>query len=149
MLYDVVQAYFEVDNWRYCRVGEAPTLMLDISGRNGHFTCYARVREEEYQVIFYAVCPVNAPENKRHGISEFISRANFGLVIGNFEMDFDNGEIRYKTSIDVEGGELTPPLMRNMVLVTISMMDRYLPGILHVIYGNKLPEDAVNLVEGG
>jgi hypothetical protein len=29
------------------------------------------------------------------------------MIIGNFEMDFEDGEIRYKTSIDVEDDSLS------------------------------------------
>jgi len=35
-------------------------------------------------------------------VNEFLTRANYGLNIGNFEMDFQDGEIRFKTAIDVE-----------------------------------------------
>lgn len=148
IIFEAVRQFFDEDNWRYCQINEEPVLMMDVSGKSGHFTCYARAREDAEQFIFYAVCPITAPENKRHAISEYLSRANYGLVIGNFELDFRDGEIRYKTSIDVEGAQLTPPLVKNMVYVTISMADKYLPGILSIIYGNMLPEDAITMVEG-
>jgi len=45
--------------------------------------------------------------SKRGAVAEFINRANYGIIIGNFEMDFADGEIRYKTSIDVQGDKLT------------------------------------------
>ena len=36
-------------------------------------------------------------------IAEFLTRTNYSMIIGNFELDFADGEIRYKTSIDVQG----------------------------------------------
>jgi len=43
---------------------------------------------------------------------KFLTRANYGMMIGNFEMDFTDGEIRYKTSIDVEGDKLSSALIK-------------------------------------
>jgi hypothetical protein len=31
------------------------------------------------------------------------------MTIGNFELDYTDGEIRYKTSIDIADQRLTPP----------------------------------------
>lgn len=43
------------------------------------------------------------PENKRLAVAEILTRANLGMIIGNLELAFVDREIRYKTSIDVEG----------------------------------------------
>ena len=50
-------------------------------------------------VSCYYSAPITVPEEKRTAISEFITRANYGLTNGNFEMDFSDGELRYKTTI--------------------------------------------------
>ena len=34
-------------------------------------------------------------EIKRQDIAEYLTRANYGMVMGNFEMDYSDGEIRY------------------------------------------------------
>ncbi len=51
--------------------------------------------------------PVKAPEEKRLAIAEFVARANDGLRIGNFELDFGDGEVRYKRSAWI-GENLSP-----------------------------------------
>ncbi len=68
-------------------------------------------------------------------IAEFITRANYGLVIGNFELDFSDGELRYKTAIDVEDDNLSFALIKQMVYANVIIMDKYLPGIMAVIEG--------------
>jgi hypothetical protein len=99
------------------------------------------------QFVFYSVSPVNVPEHKRPEIAEFITRANYDMVIGNFEMDYGDGEVRFKTSIDVEGTELTPELLKPLLYANVLMMDQYLPGIMSVIYADVSPETAVAQVE--
>lgn len=147
-LFNVVQRFFTDDEWYFLQMDSQPILQMSFQGKNGKWTCYAQVKEEQYIFFFYSVCPVNVPEDKRMAMSEFLTRANYGLKIGNFEMDFSDGELRYKTSVDVENGSLSSALVSNLVYANLWTMDRYLPGILSVIYGHVTPEVAVGQVEG-
>jgi hypothetical protein len=65
------------------------------------------------------------------------------MIIGNFELDFADGEIRYKTSIDVKGDILSFELIKQLVYANVTMMDEYLPGIMSVIDNDVSPEDAI------
>jgi hypothetical protein len=82
-------------------------------------------------------------------VAEFITRANYGLRIGNFELDFDDGEVRYKSSLDFEGLALTPELIRNTIYPAVQTIDRYLPGLMSVFYASKSPAEAIAEVEEG
>jgi hypothetical protein len=63
-------------------------------------------------------------------------------------MDYSDGEIRYKTSIDVENDKLSDAILRNLVYANLWTTDRYLPGILSVIYGDVTPVEAIQKSEG-
>ena len=139
--------FFTEDDWSYTKIQGEPTLSLAFQGENGKWICYAKSRTEQAQFVFYSICPVNAPENKRSSVAEFITRANYGTIIGNFELDYTDGEIRYKTSIDVEGSNLTFPLIKQLVYANVTMMDEYLPGIVSVIEGDVEPKEAIRAIE--
>jgi hypothetical protein len=140
--------FFTEDDWPFTKIKGEPVVRMAFQGDNGKWTCYAKAREQQEQFVFYSVGPVNAPENKRLAIAEFLTRANSGMIIGNFELDFADGEIRYKTSIDVQGDFLSFELIKQLVYANVTMMDEYLPGIMSIIYGNASPEDAIAQVEG-
>jgi hypothetical protein len=144
---DTAISFFQEDSWSFRQIEGQPVLVMGFQGESGQWNCYAQAREEEGQFIFYSVCPVNAPESKRMAVAEFLTRVNCGLFVGNFELDFDDGEIRYKTSIDIEGDRLVPALVGPLVYANVLMMDRYLPGLMSVIYGNVAPAEAVAKVE--
>ena len=116
-------------------------------GNNGEMTCFAQVRPDLEQFIFYVVMPMRVPEEMRAAMAEFLTRANYGLVVGNFEMDYEDGEVRYKTSLDVEDTEATTELLRHIVYANVTTMDRYLPGILAVLGGGKSPAEAVAAID--
>ncbi len=142
-----VGKFMEDDGWHPQAMEDNLVYRAYFVGHNGEVTCFAQVRGDLEQFIFYVVMPVRAPVNMRVAVAEYITRANYGLRIGNFEMDFDDGEVRYKSSIDFEDMELTPSLIRNTIYPAVQTMDRYLPGVLSVIFGGKSAEDAIAAIE--
>jgi len=147
-IFDAVVRFFREDDWLFEQLPGKPILRLGFRGKNGAWNCYAQAREAQHQFVFYSILDVNVPPNRRQAMAEFLTRANYGLVIGNFEMDFNDGEVRYKTSIDVEGDRLTSALIKQMVYINVLMMDRYLPGIMSVAFGNADPAQAIAAIEG-
>ncbi|MFB2892901.1 YbjN domain-containing protein [Aerosakkonemataceae cyanobacterium BLCC-F50] len=139
--------FFQEDEWPFYQIEGQPVLQMLFQGDNGKWTCFARAREPQQQMVFYSIFPVNVPENKRLAVAEFITRANYGMIIGNFELDFTDGEIRYKTSIDVEGDRLSFALIKRLVYANVTMMDEYLPGIMSVIYGEAEAGEAIAKIE--
>ncbi len=139
--------FFEEDDWKFQPMENIPVLSMGFTGKSGKWMCFAQAREEQQQFVFYSVCPMNVPEERRFSTAEFITRANYGMIIGNFEMDYADGEVRYKTSIDVEGDSLSFALIKQMVYANVIIMDRYLPGLMQVIFGSALPVDVIDEVE--
>ena len=146
-IFEEVINFFQADNWPFVQLPGQPALQIPFQGENGKWNCYAKARSEQNQFVFYSICPVNTPENKRLAVAEFLTRANCGMMLGNFELDFTDGEISYKTSIDVEGDRLSFALIQRVVYANVTMMDEYLPGIMSVIYGNVSPEEAIAKIE--
>jgi len=147
-LFETVVRYFTQEEWYFLKMDSRPTLQMSFNGSSGKWLCYANVNEEKGFFSFYSVCPINVPEDRRSTVAEFLTRANYGLMIGNFEMDYREGEVRYKTSLDVENAEINLALIGNLVNVNLLMMDRYLPGVLKCIYGNESAEAAIQSIEG-
>jgi hypothetical protein len=140
--------FFKNDDWHFNQIEGKPVLYMAFQGENGQWTCYANARVQHEQIVFYSVCPVNAPENKRQAMAEFLTQTNYGMIVGNFELDFVDGKIRYKTSIDVKGTRLSSALIKQIVYANVAMMDKYLPGIMSVIYSEVSPEEAIAQIEG-
>ncbi len=146
-LFPSIVHFFKEDNWNMEVITDEQVVRAYFHGENGNWGCYAKATDELHQVVFYSVCPLTVPEEKRSAMAEFIARANDGLIIGNFELNFATGEVRYKTSLDVEGEPLTFNLVKNLVYPNLFTMDRYLPGIIAVI-GTSSPIAAIASIEG-
>jgi hypothetical protein len=125
---------FVENRWPFAEVRDAPVLVSDLSGVWGTWKFYAQVVNEHDLVLFYSICPLRVPEELRLEAAHFLTRANYGLATGNFELDFEDGEIRYKTVVHVDG-ELSPSAVRRAVRANGIAMETYLPGIGAVITG--------------
>jgi len=146
-MFETVVRFFDEKEWKYERRDEDETLIAGFTAKNGKFRCIAICKPEQDILLFRTLLSVMVPEEKRLEAAEFLTRANYGLVLGGFEMDMSDGEVGYKTSIDVEGGELTPALVGNMVHPNIQTADRYYPGLMKLLYGNLTPKEAVESIE--
>ena len=146
-IYDSVVEFLKEDNWRYEEISGEPAVRFGFTGRNARFECFGRANEDHEIFVFYTVVPVRVPEEQRVLMAELIARINYGLNIGNFELDMDDGEIRYKTSIDVEGGEFSRRMVETLLSVNISTTDRYFPSFTDVMYAGMKPAEAVNRIE--
>ncbi len=148
---DVMEYFFTSDNWSTMRDDESAVIRTAYSGMNGRWDCYTRVSGTLGQLAFYSLCPIYVPQPQRGPMAEFLTRANYGLGIGNFEMDMSDGEVRYKTSVDLEGVPLDKPwlmvFMKNLVYPNVLIMDRYLPGVLRVVSGREAPAEIIADIE--
>lgn len=140
--------YLEEDGWYPQKLTNKEAYRMPYFGKNGQFQCYAQVRVEAEQFMFYATAPIKVQEELRLTVAEYLTRANYGLYVGNFELDFSDGEVRYKSSIDFEGEPLSNNLIRNTIYPAVRMMDQYLGGLFKVIYSGMSPLDAIKEIEG-
>ncbi len=146
--FTTLHQFLEEDGWFPQQLDDKYIYRMGFSGHNGQTVCYAQIRVDLEQFLFYIIAPVKAPEEMCLTVAEFITRANYGLRIGNFEMDFSDGEVRYKSSLDFEGEILTPKLIKMAIYPAVQTMDRYLPGLMSVIDGGQTPAEAIAEIEG-
>ena len=147
--YETMLNFFRDDEWPFSQLEDSTAISSGFQGDVGKWQCFANVREEQQQFIFYSVCPVDAPPEKLAQVAEFITRANYGMIVGNFELDYSDGEIRYKTSVAFGDGELTATLIKEAIYSNVTIMDQYLPGLLAIMMSAVTPAKAIALIEDG
>nr|BAL52684.1 hypothetical conserved protein [uncultured prokaryote] len=142
-LYQAVVSFFTEDGWHFLEREEDSTVLMTVKGSVTEFQCRAIALEDRQQFIFYSVCPIKVPEERRAAALELIARINYRLVIGSFQINLDDGTVLFVTSIDVENDSLTPALIRNLVGANLATMDKLLPCILSLSFGNCSAQEAL------
>lgn len=93
--------------------------------------------------LFTTILPMNIPEAKREAVSEYITRVNYVLLLGNFQMDMNDGELSYKAvGVFEEEDGLTDSVVTRLTYVGFNMFDKYMPGVFAILYGGKGAKDA-------
>lgn len=121
---------------------------LGMQLENGRVDLFVDIRPQEEQVIIQTIFPNNIPLHHRDRIANFITRANDGVILGNFEMDYDDGQLKYKCAYvyDDTYPNAESIFMRNL-FVSFHMVDKYLPGVMSVVYANVTAKDAIHQIE--
>lgn len=146
MLLQSLQSILNKQGWQFYDVGDS-ILRIDVDGQAATWSTLIQCIDEHQQLIVYSICPNKASETKLSSIQEFLTRANFGLKFGNFELDLEDGEIRFKTSIQFAGEIDSAPMIEECLSLNVVTFDRYLPGILQVLFTDTLPQNAIAFIE--
>lgn len=154
-LRDDVTRFFADDGWELIATEADHTWVTAVSGDNGRWSVVVQVHEPEQVIVLYSLSPSDAPAERFDDVVEFVTRANAGMVIGNFEFDYGDGEVRFKTSIDFQGladehlrGPVLEYFTRDLAYTNVGIFDRYLPALRQVMSGEATPEAAIAAAEG-
>lgn len=140
---ELAEAYFKRASWRHSRVaGRSDLIEVVFENAIAQWKSYAKANGGDRAFLFYSVVAVEVPEERRPAVAEFITRVNFGLVTGNFEMDWNDGEVRFKTGIELSGVTPTTELVVALVQPNLAAVQRYQPGLRMVISGETDPDSA-------
>jgi hypothetical protein len=128
---------------------ENQAVRLDLRGEVAVYRLTAGVEPETdlFQVVGRS--PVLVPEGCRPAAAETIARANYGLRLGKFELDLDDGEVRFQVSQILVDDAVGQTVIDRMIGTTVTMLETYLPALLSVIYANESPKEAIGRVEAG
>ncbi len=147
-LLDAAIDFLDEGQWIYeVRPGpDGQRVHFTFNGEASVLSCWVVSYEDTERLSVVTIYPLVVPEAKRLAVCEYLMRANFGILIGNFELDFQDGEVRFKTSADVESIALTPIFVRNLLYANLGTADRYFPGLMKVLYANMTPADALAVI---
>tara|TARA_Y100000739_G_scaffold14186_1_gene11620 strand:+ start:650 stop:1354 length:705 start_codon:yes stop_codon:yes gene_type:complete len=145
-LLESARNYLEKNEWNFEVLSDHSTIALGFEGVNGEWHCMIQTRELEEQMIFYSSLSENISSNRIETMMRFITMANYRLVVGNFELDVTDGELNYKTALDLESVILNNDMIRNIIHTNLATFDRHLPGVQIILNGGST-EEAMDAIE--
>ncbi|MEC7119370.1 MAG: YbjN domain-containing protein [Pseudomonadota bacterium] len=109
------------------------TLRLPVRGKHAEWMCLVRIFEQTERVLVYSILPAHVPTERRHDVALMLTQINYGLILGNFELDLQDGEVRYKTSLDIEAISLNATVLRNLLYGNFFSLDMYYHALIQAI----------------
>lgn len=129
--YDAIHGVFSVEAELECRLGAA---LVVYQVKEEGFLCYTTIGE-------------NAAPDIRAAVGEYLHRANYGLPNGNFEFDYDDGAIHYKTYFDCTQGEPTEQQLEDSMAIGLTLFDHYGNGLYELLRSGSLAKQLIDAIE--
>ena len=108
--------------------------VIALNGRLQKTKYIIDVKNDSY--IVYAVLPINADasdKRKMLNLADFICRLNHRLAAGNFELDMDDGQVRFKYYVNCSDSVPTRGILTESLVLPKVMLEHYGDGLLNVI----------------
>jgi len=95
-------------------------------------------------------CFEHFADKKSHkNVMEYLMRVNYHLTNGCFVIDLDDGEVSFRTSLNLFEREMLSDDLIGLTLTgPLAMFNYYYKGLLYVMSGEKSPEEAVSEIFG-
>jgi hypothetical protein len=122
---DTFRTFLAEAKWEW--IEEAPiTFRGMIGGDSGRWSWLAHSHNDGEFLSMLSTVPQNVPARKRAAAMEYLTRANYQMTTGTFEMDLSDGQVNCRTAVPGDG--LTADGIRYLVFSNFTIMDRYMPG---------------------
>lgn len=142
---DAIKEALEDDDFKFAFYDDVGVFKFSVTSKSKikHLEFLIMVHNSDYTVYVSSAIGADIDDSDMmKEMAEFVCRANFGLRNGNFEMDFRDGEIRYKVYVDCEE-MISENAVLHSILLGSAMYERYSTGIMDIVFNDGNAEDAI------
>jgi len=147
-IFDALNQLCSQEGWEITQLDPGESMIEFKDEDNIDWSCFAYTREKQHQFIFYSVPFEDIPKDKITAVMEFITRFNYGISIGNFEINLDSGTIRYKTSLDFDTTKPTADLIAPLIYANTTIFGKFQNIFQQVINGDISVAQAIIQTKG-
>lgn len=146
-LFEILCSVLTEDGWDYETDVKNQIVRLEIRGVNTSFYSFLIVDDEQESLLCNTHIKLRIPSDKHLEVCEFMNRVNYELANGNFEMDMEDGEIRFRTYLDLSGADPSKEQILNLIWNAVQSFDNYYPGLTEIIDHDLTPEESIRFCD--
>ena len=135
-------AFFGRCNWPHTAIDKPRAIEVSHGWSAVPFKSRAYLKGGGPIFVYDSLCLERVAANRRMAVAEYITRVNGRMLVGAFELDWEEGECRFRTSIDLQGQPLNDALLSAVVYPNHQAMIDWLPHLMSVIAGESEAEEA-------
>lgn len=97
------------------------------AGKVGKWVSNIQPIEEERLLVINSILGIQVPEEKRAAIALLLTKLNYVVKVGAFQMNPENGEVAFRTTHFIFEGddEAAEELVGKLTLMSFSVIDTY------------------------
>ena len=146
-----ISNFLKKDDWHFSFDEQKGSFRfgLSLKGKLRNVKYSVHVREDDYSVYVTSPLSVDADDKDMLArMSEFICRANYGLIRGSFELDVRDGEIQFKFYVPCNDSVPSDKTIGESIYIPMQMFKKYGDGIVSIIFTETSAEEAIKKCEG-
>jgi hypothetical protein len=102
--------------------------------------CLAWINPQSEGLFFRVVMQLPVEQHLRPLMAELITRINYPLANGAFVLDYETGDLRFKSALFFGGTPLTQPLIRHLIDSSLMFVDQHILSVVKVMMGSSIIE---------
>jgi len=154
----VVEQALKQRGWKYHKP-DPLAILTGVKSRRSHLILVRHDAERKTLLFLFAPtdrndAPLHVHSSRGHsqeqigGVSEILAHRNFTMLLGSFERDATDGELRYRIAIPYRDTNLSTQQAQWCIDIGIGSLDRMIPKIEDFLSGKLSLEEALELGEG-
>ncbi len=141
---NAIISVFEEHEYHYNFDNEDGVLSANFNSDNKLGSVHLKFLVRETDYIAASCIDIHADKNSLADVAELLMRMNFGLIFGNYELDFRDGEIRFRYGVDCEGSLPSKDIIINSLLFVLkAFSDERGNALVSVLFGLMTPVQAI------
>ncbi len=141
--------FFETHQLKFAKQKDRDVYRIRIAYLGEELDCLIHVFESEQQIMVLALYPKDIAESDRPLISEFVTRANYGLVNGNFALNLDNGDLHFKLTGQFSEPEYFDEKLGLLMRESVQTLAKYAPGVMKLLDEKVGVAEIIGIIERG
>ena len=101
------------------------------------------IDEDVQSFMFMAYLAPDAPERTRDAVMRRVTRVNWELAHGNFELDLEDGMLRYRVTLGFCGSELVDTTLRQTIFCAMEVLEAHADALSSLASGRTRIETPI------
>ncbi len=145
--FETLCEFLDENKWTYEKDRKNRKVTCLVKGETLDIQFLVNIFEDEQLVSIASPMPFDVPDERRKQLAVAVSRANHGLIDGNFDYDYINGTIFFRMTTCFAGGIVGQDLFAYLIYITCRMMDDYYTTFNELCLHDASVEDIIKKVK--
>lgn len=124
-VYKTMVKALKARNWHFEEREQDLAIVSNYTGDDLTVNFYIKVDPEREVIQYISPLPFKMDESKRVDAAVAVCVANYGLVNGSFDLDINDGEIRYRLTSSYCDSEMGEEFFYDMMAIAVLTTDKY------------------------
>lgn len=130
-------------DWKFEHSPDGKLFVIGCRGEHARWHMYIQIDARSELIHVYSEFDFLVPIDSRLAVAECITRINHAIQLGHFELNFNDGEVRFVGVLDALRDCADAKRLYRMADWSMVAMDRHFPALVKVAYAGVEPEVAL------